>query len=181
MTSSESRSVPAQRYLGELDAALSDAPAPVRADLLADIAGELDGLGDDEARARIAELGDPRAIAADATAQVRAMNPEPAPSRAYATITGVVLTAGWCVVPLIGWIAGLVMIGVGSLWTASVRRRAILTSVAGVVVAVGLLMLFRGTDFWMVGLAAFVIVPLIVNIFVTSFLRARWGAEPRSA
>ncbi|MFB2596191.1 hypothetical protein ACEXQE_00215 [Herbiconiux sp. P17] len=175
---SESRSIPAQRYLGELDAALATAPAAVRTDLVADIAGELDGLSDEEARARIAELGDPRAIAADATAQVRAMNPDQPPSRVYPTITAIVLTVGWYVAPVLGWIGGLVMIGVGSEWTSSVRRRSILTSIAGGVVAVLVLLIFRGTDFWMVGLGAFLIVPLIVNIFVGSSLRAQWGKRP---
>ncbi|WP_382309486.1 HAAS signaling domain-containing protein [Herbiconiux sp. UC225_62] len=170
---SESRSIPAQRYLGELDAALAAAPASVRTDLLADIAGELDGLNDEEARARIAELGDPRAIAADATAQLRSMNPDQPSSLVYPTVTAVVLTVGWYVG--LGWIAGLVLIGVGSGWTSAVRRRAILTSIAGAVVALAALLFFRTTDFGLVGLGVLLILPLLVNIFVGSFLRAHWG------
>jgi hypothetical protein len=195
MTSSESRSASAERYLGELDAALAAAPAPVRIELVADIAGELDGLTDDEARARIAELGDPRAIAADATAQVDSMNPAvspalasdspstavPSPSKVYPTVTAVLLTVGWYVAPVLGWIGGLVMIGVGSEWASWVRRRAILTSLGGAVVAVGALLFFRTTELGLVGLAVFLVVPLVVNIFVGSFLRAQWGNRSRPA
>lgn len=178
MTSSRSQSVPAQRYLGELDAALAEAPATVRAELVADIAGELDGLSDEEARARITELGDPRAIAADAAAQVRSMNPGAAPSKVYPTITAIVLVVGWYLVPVLGWIAGLVMIGVGAEWISAVRRRAILTSIVAAVVAAGALLFFRTTEFGLVGLAIFLVVPLIVNIFVGSFLRSHWGSRP---
>jgi tetrahydromethanopterin S-methyltransferase subunit B len=181
MTSSESRSFTAQRYLGELDAALAAAPATVRTELVADIAGELDGLSDEEARARIAELGDLRAIAADATAQVRSMEPGAAPSKVYPTITAIVLVVGWYVVPVLGWIAGLVMIGVGAEWTSAVRRRAILTSIAAAVVAAGALLFFRTTEFGLVGLAVFLVVPLLVNIFVGASLRAHWGTQPASS
>ncbi|MCS5717150.1 hypothetical protein N1027_03265 [Herbiconiux sp. CPCC 205763] len=177
MTTSQSRSVAAQRYLGELDAALAAAPAALRTEIVSDIGASLDGLSDAEARARIEELGDPRAIAADASAQVRSMNPDRAASKVYPTITAIVLIVGWYVVPVLGWIAGLVMIGVGSEWTSAVRRRSIFTSIVAAVVAIGALLFFRTTEFGLVGLAIFLVVPFITNIFVGASLRAQWGAR----
>ncbi|SDY62826.1 hypothetical protein [Herbiconiux ginsengi] len=56
------------------------------------------------------------------------------------------------------------------------RRRATLTSIGGGVLAAAALLLFRTTDDGSVGLAIFLVVPLIVNVFVGSFLRARWGS-----
>ena len=92
MSSTSSFSASSRRYLDELESALAAAPAALRADILADIADELNGLDEDASRARIAALGDPRAIAADAAAEAQAsgspvpgpvsMNREPALPRA---------------------------------------------------------------------------------------------------
>jgi len=38
----------------------------------------------------------------------------------------------------------------------------------------------RGTDLWPLGLAVFLLVPLIANIFVGGYLRRQWGL-PASA
>ena len=165
----------ASQYLKELDSALAASPRAVRDDIVADIAGELRGLSETAARERIARLGDPRAIAADAVAEERTEAARGPVTKAYPTVTAVVLTAGWYVVPVFGWIAGLIMIGVGERWTGSVKRTAILVSTAGAVVSSAAFILLRGLDYGLVGLAALLVVPLITNIFVSSYLRARWN------
>ena len=186
MSSTNSFSASSRRYLDELESALAAAPAALRADILADIADELNGLDEDASRARIAALGDPRAIAADAAAEAQASgSPVPGPvpvpvSKAYPTAAAIVLTAGWYVVPIVGWIAGLVMIGVGKLWAPQVRVASAVVSVAAALVALAALLVMRGTDLWPLGLAIFLLVPLIANIFVGGYLRRQWGL-PASA
>jgi len=168
----------ARQYVTDLEAALAAAPAAVRTEIVTDVAGELQGLTDAEARERIAGLGDPQRIAADAAAQSASDAPSGAPrtapaSTTYPTITAIVLTVGWYVAAL-GWIAGLVMIGVGDRWRPAEKRRAILTSIGGTFVGVVALLVFRMTDVGLIGLALFLVVPFITNVFVGSSLRRAW-------
>lgn len=180
MSSNDSYSAPARRYLAELESALAGVPADLRGEITADLAGELRGLDADAAAARIAELGDPRAIAADASAGAQQTAAQTADARmpvskAYPTAAAIVLTAGWYLVPIVGWIVGLVMIGAGSRWAPQVRVASVFASVAAALVAVAALLVFRGTDVWIVGAAAFAIIPLIANVFVGGYLRRQWG------
>ena len=193
MSIHEAQSPSAERYLSELNAALSATPASLRAEIVSDIADELRGLDEAAASARIAELGDPLAIAADANAEFDApvasttsaapVTPEasgtPAPpampSLAYPTTAAIVLTVGWYLMPVLGWIAGLVMIAVGREWTTAVRVRAIVASGVIGLVSIGALLAFRGTELWGVGLGVFLVLPLIANVFVGSYIRRRWA------
>ncbi|WP_440710875.1 hypothetical protein [Herbiconiux sp. YIM B11900] len=168
MTTPDSPNDVARRYLGELEAALATAPAAIRAELVSDIASELSGLDDAQTRARIAELGDPLVIAADATAESResatAAVAAPPLTKTYPTVAAVILTAGWYLAPVLGWIGGLVMIGVGTHWRPAVKRRAILTSIVAGLVAGAFLLVFRGTGVWPIGLVAFLVIPLIQHL-----------------
>ncbi|MFZ4894395.1 HAAS signaling domain-containing protein [Plantibacter sp. Mn2098] len=188
MSSSNAQSAAAKRYLTELNDALADASPAVRSEIVADITDELDGLDDAAAAARVAELGDPRAIAADAAAATAAVAPEsvspdsaipvqPVPSKAYLTITGLLLTAGWYVVPVLGWVAGIVMVAIGTSWTSPVRRNAIIASIGSIVLAGIVLIVFRGTGAWYIGLGGFVLLPLIGNAFVADYLRRHWAGR----
>ena len=96
-------------------------------------------------------------------------------SRTYPRITAIVLVAGWFVVPVLGWIAGLVMIGIASEWTRAVRQRAITVSVAAAVISGVAFMLLRGEATGLIGLGILIVVPLITNIFVSSYLNQHWG------
>lgn len=179
MSSNNSQSKLAEDYLNELRSALAGAPAALQTEILADVAGGFDGLTDEETRARIAELGDPHVIAADATVDDSiAAGPstpvEQPVTKGYATATGIVLTAGWYLVPVLGWIAGLVMIGIGDHWTPQIRRRSILISIGAALVSVAGIMIFRGTDVWLIGVIIFLAVPIIVNAFVSDHLRRTW-------
>lgn len=190
MSTNDAYSAPARRFLAELESALAGVPADLRAEITADLAGELHGLDADAASARIAELGDPRTIAADASAEARqtatqttdvqTADAQPVDvrmpvSKAYPTAAAIVLTAGWYLVPIVGWIVGLVMIGAGSRWAPQVRVASVFASVAAALVALAALLVFRGTDVWILGAAAFALVPLIANVFVGGYLRRQWG------
>ena len=193
MSIHEAQSLSAERYLNELNAALSATSASLRAEIVGDIADELRGLDEAAASARIAELGDPLAIAADATAEfdapvAPAAPPAPAtsqasgtpaiaaaPSLAYPTAAAIILTVGWYLVPVLGWIAGLVMIAVGREWTTAVRVRAIVASGVVGLLSLGALLVFRGTELWGLGLGIVIVLPLVANIFVGSYIRRRWA------
>ena len=180
MSTSDSFSASSRRFLDELESALTAAPAALRAEIVTDIADALTGLDEDASRARIAELGDPRVIAADAAAEAPAAEAQaagaPAPvSLVYPTSTAIVLTVGWYVVPVVGWVAGLAMIGAGKLWTPQVRVASAVVSLAAALVALAALLIFRATDLWLLGLSVFLLVPLIANIFVGGYLRRQWG------
>lgn len=171
----ESQNAVALSYLRELDAARANTSPSLRAEILGDIADDLRGRDADATRERIHELGDPHAIAADASAESFSP-PTPEAPRGYAIATSVVLVAGWYLLPILGWLAGLIMIGSGAHWTRRVRRNGILTSVAVIVASTIGLLVFRGSDAWLVGVIIFAAGPLIGNIFVADYLRRRWGA-----
>lgn len=167
----------AQNYLTELESALSEVPASVRSDLLADIEAELEGLDDDRAAACITRLGDPRKIAADAT---DVDGPGTSRSRVYPVITVSVLIFGGYLIPVIGWIAGLVLIGRGSGWTAAVRRRAMLVSVAGVIgslLVLGLLHAFgNSSSLTIPGIVVVALLPFVVNVVIGRYLNREWSS-----
>lgn len=171
----ESQNNAAKAYLQALQTALSDVPQDVRDEIVVGIADELRGLDPDATTRRIHELGDPRAIAADARAE--SLQPsDVAVPRGYAIATSVVLVAGWYLVPVLGWVAGLIMIGAGAHWDRATRRNGILASVAIIVASTIGLLIFRGTDAWLAGVIIFAAGPLIGNIFVADYLRRQWGA-----
>ncbi|PPF46738.1 hypothetical protein C5B85_00110 [Pseudoclavibacter sp. AY1F1] len=171
----ESQNEVALGYLRELDAALADTPKYLQAEILSDIADDLRGLDEGATRIRLTELGDPRVIAAAAREEAAPPATTETP-RGYAIVTLVVLVAGWYLVPVLGWIAGLVMIASGAHWQGKVRRNGILASVAVIVVSTLGLLVFRGSDAWLVGLVIFAAGPLIGNIFVADYLRRNWAA-----
>lgn len=180
MSTDDSFSAPARQYLVELESALAGVPADLRAEITADLAAELRGLDEAAAAARIAELGDPRAIAADLSAEAQTAVAQPVEARmpvskAYPTAAAIVLTAGWYLVPIVGWLVGLVMIGAGSRWAPQVRVASVCASVAAALVAVVALLVFRGTEVWLIGAAAFALIPLVANVFVGGYLRRQWG------
>ncbi|PPF43359.1 hypothetical protein C5B85_13620 [Pseudoclavibacter sp. AY1F1] len=174
----ESQNEVAGSYLKELRAALRDGTPQVRDEVLNDIADTLRGLDVDETQARIRELGTPDTIAADAMAETASLE-DAGPSRAYPIITSIVLIAGWYLVPVLGWVAGLIMIGASQDWSSRVRRNGILASVAVIVASTIGLFAFRGTDAWLVGVIIFGVLPFLGNIFVADYLRRRWGLPAR--
>jgi hypothetical protein len=132
-------------YLAELERLLASADPAVRQELVDGIREELAGLGADEADARLRELGDPAFVAAGVLAEASDAAPASSASAApegdaawYPVLTVVLLTIGGFLVPVLGWVVGLIM-----LWAATGWRT--LHKVAGTVLTLaapgGLLLL----------------------------------------
>ncbi len=112
-----------QTYLADLRSALSGVPDEVTRGIVSGIAEGLDGLDAPAAAARIVELGDPAFIAAEARAGVTPSTAEPDATsvragsrRWYVVVTILFYCVGGLVVPVIGWIAGVLFIWTSSLW-----------------------------------------------------------------
>ncbi|BDZ54133.1 hypothetical protein GCM10025870_12060 [Agromyces marinus] len=129
-------------YLRELDAALEGVPDPMRRDILDGIAADLAGLDAPAAATRIEQLGDPSAIAAEArtdasdgstprpaavaaaspaaSAAVAAASPAASVSavspRWYVVVTSLTVAFGGFVVPIAGWVVGIVLMWLSNAW-----------------------------------------------------------------
>ncbi|HEY2056885.1 MAG TPA: hypothetical protein VGH57_00830 [Amycolatopsis sp.] len=145
-------------YLDRLRRAAAGLAPATRAELLDDIAAHLAetaGPGADEARTRqvLDELGTPEEIAAAAAAETGvpasglAGGLAAAPARAgggelaYDVGTVVVLLLAGFVVPVLGWIAGVVMLWNGPRWTTREKWAGTLLWPAAILVAGALLLL----------------------------------------
>jgi hypothetical protein len=171
-------------YLERLDRAAADLPDGTRAELLADIRGHLSetaGASPGEAAVRqiLGELGEPEEIVAAAA-------PEAAdrPSRsgrtdrtggelAYDVTTVLVLLLGGFVVPVLGWIAGVVMLWNGPRW----RRRhkwtgTLLWPAATAVGVIALMVAHRGGPGPLVILIALAVILIGLITGFTYLLRA---------
>ena len=145
-------------YLDRLRRAAGGLAPAARAELLDDIAAHLAeraGPGTDEARTRqvLDELGTPEEIAAAAAAETGVPDggstggSAAAPARAgggelaYDVGTVVVLLLAGFVVPVLGWIAGVVMLWNGPRWTTREKWAGTLLWPAAILVGCALLLL----------------------------------------
>jgi hypothetical protein len=140
-------------YLAELDRELAGVPDEVRQGIVAGIAEELEGLDAAAATSRITTLGDPAFIAAEARAGVAPKSTGPksttvvlAPPRAseqrwYVVVTTALLYFGGLVVPLAGWVVGIMMLWASPLWTRNEKLIAAIVPPAVGVVLFGILAL----------------------------------------
>ncbi|MFC7331192.1 HAAS signaling domain-containing protein [Marinactinospora rubrisoli] len=107
-----------RRYLQRLRRASSDLPAGTRNELLDNVQAHITETtaGADEAGVRTAldELGTPEDVAAAARVETR---PRSSGDRFYDIATVFILFAGGFVVPVLGWIVGVVMLWNGPRWT----------------------------------------------------------------
>jgi len=117
-------------YLTSLRQAVRDLPKPIGDEIVAGVREELRGLDDADARERIAELGDPQFIAASARGELPASADKPW----YTVLTIVLLAIGGFIVPVLGWLVGLVMLWYSRTWT--LRDKLVGTLVLPVVAAV---------------------------------------------
>jgi hypothetical protein len=106
-------------YLAGLEAALSDVPSEVSREIVAGIAEELDGLDPATAATRIEALGDPVFIAAEARAGTPPVAEPVAPAAVVAGeswwyVVLVALLVG--LLPMLGWIVGIVMMWLSKSW-----------------------------------------------------------------
>lgn len=120
-----------ENYLARLDEAMRGLPHGVAADIRGGIAEELQGLDASSVAARIAQLGDPVAIAREAQDETPAAPPFvvaapiPAPeaprppttsTRGFALTAALTLSFGGIVVPVVGWFVGAVLVVLSPLW-----------------------------------------------------------------
>jgi uncharacterized membrane protein len=174
-------------YLDRLRRAAVGLPPAARAELLDDIAAHLAetaGPGADEARTRqvLDELGTPEEIAAAAAAETGV--PAGAPARAggelaYDVGTVLVLLLAGFVVPVLGWIAGVVMLWNGPRWTTREKWAGTLLWPAAILVAGALLLLGHGLAGG-VGPMVILLGGLVVLAgLVTAFTILLWAAARR--
>ena len=127
----------AGRYLAALDQALAGLPGEVRTGILTGVREELEGLSAADAAVRIRDLGDPEFIAADArsdTPQPVSATPTPArEARWYPVVAALLVMVGGIVLPVLGTVAGLVMVWFSTAWTRTEKWVATLIPVAVVV------------------------------------------------
>lgn len=119
---------PATEYLDELKLALRDAPFDLAHELYEGIAEELRTLSPSEVRVRIAELGAPSVIAAEILHEAREVggasrgaagevaDRSGARSTWYIVLTALAVAIGGMVVPVLGWVVGIVLMWVSPVW-----------------------------------------------------------------
>lgn len=137
-------------FLARLDAAMHNVPHGVATEIRAGIVEELDGLDAAATAARIAQFGDPAVIAHEAQAATHDSG-EPAlviaepkvpmtGTKGFAIAAALTLSFGGILVPAIGWVVGVVMVCISSLWRTWEKTVAIVVPliVAATVVIFGL-------------------------------------------
>jgi len=106
-------------YLAALRAEARSLPAEVAGDLIEGITEELRGLDDHETADRLRELGDPASVVGAARAELGAA-PSATPAQDatwYTVVTAFLLLVGGIIVPVVGWIAGVVLLWLSKTWT----------------------------------------------------------------
>lgn len=135
-------------YLSELESALAGVPEDVARDILDGVAEELAGLDSAAAATRIEELGDPAFIAAEARAEsarpsageasagAPAGDPQSSSGRGSVVAISLAVAFGGVVVPVVGWIVGLVFMWFSKRWRTWEKWVATI-AVPGVALVVG--------------------------------------------
>ena len=172
-------------YLGELDRTLAGVADDVRQGIVAGVAEELEGLDAVAAASRIEFLGDPAFIAAEARAEARAGSaPNPsaaklAPSRAseqrwYIVVSALLLEFGGLLVPLAGWVAGIMLLWASALWTRGEKLVAtIVPPAVGVVLFSGFAIGGSGVAWWHALVLGAIAGPALASIVIGIILSRR--------
>lgn len=140
---------PVDDYLARLDDALRDVPFGTAREIRAGIAEELDSLEPAAARARIAELGPPERIATEAVDAVGSMPAPVAVATAeprtgygrgpgYVAVTALLIAIGGFLLPVLGWVVGIVALWTGRVWTTLERWIATLAPIVATSIVVGI-------------------------------------------
>lgn len=138
------KSTLAANYLARLEAAISDLPHGIAVELRDGITEEFDGLNDHAAASRIARLGTPEQVAAEARASAEAPPETPTASaarlplretRGYAILSLVLFGIGSFLVPVLGTIAGGVLVCTSRMWSTREKLWALLSPFVAVVLA----------------------------------------------
>jgi uncharacterized membrane protein len=114
-----SRPVEVDRYIQRLDAALADVPPHTADEIRQGIIEELSSLDPEAARERIKQLGDPEFIAAEARGgadEASLQRRSALESRPYIVVASLAVGVGIYVVPILGAVAGFIMVWVSTAW-----------------------------------------------------------------
>ncbi|MCP2031788.1 putative membrane protein [Okibacterium sp. HSC-33S16] len=144
-------------YLAQLDTSLAGVPRDVARDIRSGIAEELMGLDAVTASARIEELGDPAFIAAEARAAggaqaapaiVDTARPSLTSSRGFVITAALLIAIGGFIVPLVGWVVGIVLMWMSEAWRRWEKWVATLAvpSILGVSFLLSLIFGFTGSE-----------------------------------
>jgi hypothetical protein len=95
---------------------------------------------------------------------------QPRSSNFYVGLTVALLVCGGYIVPVVGWLAALLLIVGSSAWTTREKKTGIVASVACAFVALVLLFTLRGEQTGAAGFALFLLVPLVGNLVVGFYL-----------
>lgn len=180
MTAETPATILVEAYLQRLRAATAGLPEGPRAELLDHIAAHLaetvpPDAGAARARQVLDELGTPEEIAASARLEAGAapvtgqeaagrVGDDHATTVAYDVLTVLTLLLGGFVVPLLGWVAGVVMLWSGPRWSTADKLLGTLAwPVAVTVAAVSLLV---ATEFFLVLGVAVVVLVGFIAVFV---------------
>lgn len=118
-----------EQYLTELERELAALPFTPAHELYAEIEAELMAMTDEAAAKRIAALGTPASIAgelAQALVDAEPADAEPAEAQQpssvlqrtpYILITSFTVAIGGFVIPIVGWIAGIVLMWISPVWS----------------------------------------------------------------
>ena len=117
-------------YIRDLERAVRDLPRPIADEIVSGVREELRGLDAAAAAERITELGDPTFIAASARGELPVRADQPW----YTVLTIVLLAIGGFIVPVLGWLVGLVMLWYSRTWV--LRDKIIGTLLLPVVAAI---------------------------------------------
>jgi hypothetical protein len=117
-------------YLTELETALRGIPPETRNGILSGVREELESLTGSDASRRIQELGDPQFIASEARAEAATGAPGKHEARWFSVVAALLVMVGGFVIPLLGALAGFVMVWFSGTWSRKEKWIATLTPVA---------------------------------------------------
>lgn len=165
-------------YLNDLERALAGVPSDVATSIVDGIAEELSGLDASEAAARIATLGDSAFIAREAMAgsvveEHPATSTQAAPTdqRWYAVLASLLVAVGGYLIPVLGWIAGIIMVWMSNTWRPWEKWVGTLAPLGlGALVALGNLVVLAlipgGFALWHTAILAMLVSPFLAGIWL---------------
>jgi uncharacterized membrane protein len=138
-------------YLDRLERELADFPSARRRELVQEISGHiaearagLESENEAEIRNLLDRMGDPTDIAAEARGPAPETAPAAAPverrSGALDVAALILLLVGGVVIPVIGWLVGVVLLWISSAWTARQKLLGTLVVPGGLALPAGLLL-----------------------------------------
>lgn len=157
-------------YLDRLRRAAADLPEGPRAELLDNISAHLSETTGDASEAQVRtvldELGSPEEIAAAARAESGSRPDRSGDGMFYDIAAVLVLLLGGFVVPVVGWLAGVVMLCAGPRWSTSQKVLGTLAWPVAACVGGTVLFVSPNQSVTVLGLSALVVVIGLPAVFI---------------